>query len=470
MNHAPIPGRRRNPVPITCFLVAAFGASLSATANAQSVTFSSASVSIGNADEAPDYLAVADFNGDGLLDLVSANYGLRWGTPGEPGGWNNSLTLLRNTGDGSFVTDTKVTVGRGPRSVVAADLDADGNADIAVVNETDGTLSLLRNTGSSLTTQATLPVATLPYALLPVDIDGNGTLDLVGTSGGTNSAWVFLNNGGWEFTAAPSLAVGTKPLSVAAPDINGDGHPDLATANSDAHSLTLLLNNGDGSYQLHATIPLGSNARPDFVTSADLNTDGRDDLVAVNWGNATMSVLLNDGSSGFNSRTVSVPPSPSSVVVADLNGDGAPDLACASTGAHQLHISLNDGLGGFTAAGTVATGRIPNVFAGDLNRDGKPDLACPSFQDGTVTILLNQSAFPQPGAAPPLRLTTIGQRVQLSWPSSSPAWSLQESTDLKAASWTPSGHLGWGIVDDGTHKSLTMPRTRLRQFFRLVHP
>ena len=121
-----------------------------ATGGAQTVSFSSNTASLGNSDYGPDGLALADVNGDGNLDLICANYGFRWATPGEPGGWSTALTVLTNNGSGGFVIKAALTVGQGPTSVVAADVNGDAKPDLITANETDNTLTVLTNNGSGV--------------------------------------------------------------------------------------------------------------------------------------------------------------------------------------------------------------------------------------------------------------------------------------------------------------------------------
>lgn len=432
------------------------------------VTFTTSTSAVGNEDSGPDCVAFADVNGDGRLDLISANYGFRWGLPGDPGGWNNTLTVLTNNGSGAFGSNASLTIGRGPSAVVAADVNGDGKPDLISANETDNTVTVLTNVGNGgFAVHATLPVGSRPRGLVATDVNGDLALDLVCVNAGGNSLTVLTNQGG-GFGFHATLPVGNEPLFVAAADVNGDGKPDLISANKDDDSLTVLTNHG-GGFGFNVTLPVGHF--PNAVSAADFNRDARVDLVSVNWGAATMTVLTNNGSSGFGfNATLGVGNYPSTVAASDFNGDGAMDLICASTEANSLRVLTNNGSGVFGHDTTVAVGRIPNVFAADLNSDGKLDLACPNFRDGTVTVLLNTTAFAPASSRPTLNIQRQGNGVRVAWPSAAPGWSLQQKPGVSAVNWLPSGHEGFGIADDGMNKSLTLPASHANRFFRLLHP
>jgi hypothetical protein len=381
---------KRNLIPTTLLCALLLEA---ATGAAQTVSFSSSTASLGNSDYGPDGLAMADVNGDGKLDLICANYGFRWAAPGEPGGWSTALTVLTNDGSGGFGINAALTVGQGPTSVVAADVNGDGKPDLITANETDNTLTVLTNNGSGLFGwQATPATGSRPHGLVAMDVNGDGKQDLCFVNSGANTVMVLTNNGSGGLGIHATNTVGSQPLSLTALDVNGDGKPDLVTANKNDDSLTVLTNEGSGGFGFSATLLVGHN--PDGVAAADVNNDGEPDLISVNWGGNTMTVLTNNGSGGFGfNATLSVGSYPSSVAAADVNGDGWLDLICANSGDNNLTVLTNNRSGGFGFNTTLGTGRIPNVWAADFNGDGKPDLACPNFQDGTVTVLLNTTVF-----------------------------------------------------------------------------
>ena len=165
---------------LNLLLALAFSLPLAGTKAQSSVTFTTSTFAVGDENSGPDCLATADVNGDGRLDLISANYGFRWANPGEPGGWKNALTVLTNNGSGGFGSNATLTVGFGPSAVVAADVNGDGKPDLISANETDNTVTVLTNNGSGLFgSSATVAVGIRPRGLVATDVNGDGALDLV---------------------------------------------------------------------------------------------------------------------------------------------------------------------------------------------------------------------------------------------------------------------------------------------------
>src|SRR5207248_2345115 len=128
------------------------------------------------------------------------------------------------------------------------------------------------------------------------------------------------------FGPASNVPVGLVPTSVAVADVNGDGRLDLVVANSGNANVSVLLGNGDGTFHRAANIVVGG--LPSSVAVADVNGDGRRDLVTANYGSSnSVSVLLGNGNGTFQGAVdFGVGFAPRSVAVSDLNGDGRLDL------------------------------------------------------------------------------------------------------------------------------------------------
>ena len=181
------------------------------------------------------------------------------------------------------------------------------------------------------------------------------------------------------FGAAPAAALsfappvhyglGGRPADLVSADLNGDGRPDIVA--SAGNGIDVLLGSGRGRFAAARRVPLGH--RPGAIAVADLDRDGTLDVVTAN-GGGTVGVLLGDGHGSFAVKGVfPTGASPSDVVVADLTGDAAPDVATAD--GDGLSILAGDGTGGLLAPLHLSVGEgCRRVVAGDLDLDGDVDL------------------------------------------------------------------------------------------------
>jgi hypothetical protein len=366
--------------------------------------------------QTPTSVAAADFNGDGLPDLVTANF------------TDNTVSVLLNTtvlGAATVVPDfpqTTFATGTEPLSVVVRDLNGDGKPDLLITNYGDNTASVLLNTTTpgastpSFAAQQTFATGSGPTFPAVGDLNGDGRPDVIVPNFLSNTVSVLLNattpgSNTASFAPQQTFAVGSKPRSVALADVNGDDKLDLIVANYTSNTVSVLLNTTTpgsltASFAAQQTFAVGSYPRS--VTAADVNGDGKPDLVVTNLLNNTVSVLLNTTTPGsFTAsfapqQTFATGPLPESVTVGDVNGDGKPDLVVANRGASTVSVLLNTTPPGsltasFATQQTFAVGNSPRWIAlGDINGDGKPDLLVDNNGDGTLSVLLNTTA---PGAA-----------------------------------------------------------------------
>lgn len=460
----------------TCLVVAVL--LQAATSEAQNLTFTSTTYPVGSGPVVP---AAADVNGDGRLDLIIPIAVFSCVEP-QHNSLGNTLVVLTNNGSGAFGYNATLGVGTGPLDVAAADVNGDGHVDLISANFNENSLTVLTNNGSGgFGLGATLSVGAGPSYVLAADLNGDGCLDLVSANSLTSTLTVWFNNGSGGFVTNATLNVGYGPYCVAAADVNGDGFVDLISANfggGGGNSLTVLTNNGSGGFGLNATLTVGNG--PLWVVAADVNADGRPDLLSANFSGNSWTVLTNNGGGGFvSSATVNDPIggfSPCSFTAEDYNGDGRLELICGTSGPgcsggdNALIVLTNNGAGVYGYNTTLYAGNKINVLAADVNGDGKLDLITANYLDGTVTVMMNTSVFPAPTFTPKLAMNLQREGMRVAWPSVSPGWSLQENPDLRTPTWLPSGYGGYGIADDGTNKSLTLPFTTKNLFFRLLHP
>jgi hypothetical protein len=235
-----------------------------------------------------------------------------------------------------------------------------------------------------------------PSSVAVADFNGDGKADLAVTDAGpfvTGAAGfvsILLGNGNGTFQAARDYAAGNAPNSVANADLNGDGKPELVVA--DGARLWVLLGNGDGTFESPVSDAAGGSAV--LVTIGDFNNDGKKDLVAAD-SSGGIGVLLGNGNGAFQTA-VNYPTATgaSAIAAADLNGDGKLDLIVANSTGNYVSVLLGNGNGTFQTAVNNPAGTAPHSVAiGDLNGDGKPDLAVAASggpgSDAALVLLSN---------------------------------------------------------------------------------
>jgi hypothetical protein len=368
-------------------------------------------------------VGLGDFNGDGKPDLAIAN---------SIGGFGRVSVLLNMTTPGastaSFAAQQDFATTRNyPSSLVVADLNGDGQPDLAVTNH-DSTMSIFLNATApgaivpTFSDPQIFAVGPYPYSLAVADLNGDGRPDLALGYYNTHHVSVLLNKtapGATTVSIADpqtfsSGGVNSSPFSLAVGDFNGDGNPDLAVANccGPSGSVSVLLNTRvpitiAPSFAAQQTFIAGTGARS--VAVGDFNGDGKLDLAVANIGSNDVSVLLNTTAPGDSTPSFAGQVSffsgnePFSVAVGDFNGDGRLDLVVANFASQTVSVFLNTTAPGastptFAPRQTFSTGRGPvSVAAGDLNGDGRSDLVVANSSDVfTVSALLNTTP---PGAA-----------------------------------------------------------------------
>ncbi|MDZ4263322.1 MAG: VCBS repeat-containing protein [Pseudomonadota bacterium] len=280
----------------------------------------------------PVALALADYSGDGYIDIAVANQ-----TAGTISVLNNKAVA-----GAEFNPAASYAAGNTPVAMVAGLFNSDLFYDLVVVNQTNNSVTLLLNSGTgSFPTMVTYGVGASPSAVVAADFDGNGSLDLAVANQGDNTVSLLLNNGSGGFAAALTYAVGSSPSAIAALDMDRNGTMDLAITHSTAATLSLLSNNGSAIFAFAASYSVGVN--PVAVVAVDMNGDGYADLAVANAGSGTMSLLENNRNGAFAvGQTAAVGSTPVSIVAADIDVDGDSDLLIANAGSSNLSILTND--------------------------------------------------------------------------------------------------------------------------------
>ena len=350
----------------------------------------------------------ADFNGDGYLDLATAN------------SLSNDVSIALGQGDGSFRvqqqlgetgdTEKPLTfgVGQSPISIVAADFNQDGQIDLAVANSASHDISVLFGRGDgTFEPELRMAVGEEPRFINAADLNRDTYPDLLVVHQASEDLWVLMGAADGAFHEARRYVIGGSPRHVATADIDGDGFLDVVVPRRSYDDVMVLLSQRDGAFlvpqegdndkQEYVPVTFGVGDGPYVVTIADFNDDNRLDLATTNDRSGTVSVLIADhdqqefNSQWFNtSENYETGPDAEYMLTGDFNGDGWIDLVAGNEDSRDLSILLNrgEGDGRFEAERRVQIYCLPDeLAAGDFNGDGRSDLAIVSREEELVILL-----------------------------------------------------------------------------------
>ena len=255
-------------------------------------------------------------------------------------------------------------VGAGPTSVVATDLDGDGDRDLATANVSGGNVTVLRNNGhANFAEPASSPedAGSFPDYIASADIDGDLDADLIVSNQESDDLTILRNKGNGNFVepATSPEPAGDVPVSVAPADLDGDGDVDLAIANAIESNapddVTILLNRGTGNFVAAPTSPENAGNKPVSIVAANLDGDGDVDLAVANQQGNNITVFRNNGSANFTEAPGSPETAgsfPQDIIAARLDGDAATDLAVVNQGSSSEDVTIlrNNGLANFIRA------------------------------------------------------------------------------------------------------------------------
>ena len=330
------------------------------------------------------WMVGGDFDGDGDAEVVV----------GSDNGTELSV-MGRGAGD-TLVREFTFDVGAVVRQLEVADLDLDGRPDLMV--GVDGGLRLLRNvsTGSGYAfevpagTPAVLGSIQYPFGATAADLDRDGDMDIAVcdfTGGslhllpGTADAFVYGT------PIVIDLGAASSPLDVVAADFTGDGLQDLAVSRANLSDIAILRNDGGLQFSLALNVPVGNS--PNYLITSDFNVDGRADLVVSNGSSGSVSVLFGQPS-GFVGQNFAAGSVPTALLANDLSGDGLPDILVASLVSGDFRVMVGDGTGGFPLLTSFpGTWGASNVVLQDMTQDGQADLLISSLVTHRVTLVRN---------------------------------------------------------------------------------
>jgi hypothetical protein len=334
----------------------------------------------------PFGMAVGDFNLDGWPDLAMAN-------DDTASGSKDSVSVLLNKGNGIFAAARNYKVDTGTTAVAVADFNGDGMPDLVVLSSTSQRLTVLQGNGSGTFTVGTqhFSAGNGPVRLAVADFDGDGKIDVVVVNKRSNNVSVLLGNGNLTFQNAANYPVGTSPYAAAVGDFNRDGIPDLAVSNAGSNNVTILLGKGDGTFQPGVSYAVG--AAPAYLAIADFNGDRKQDLVVANTNSSNLSVMLGNGDGTFQAAVnYAASGGPIGIAAVDVNGDGNLDLVTSGYSANKLIVLQGNGNGTFQAQVSYPLGSKPTALAAaDFNGDSRTDIAVANSGANSVSVLLGST-------------------------------------------------------------------------------
>ncbi len=321
---------------------------------------------------------LGDLDGDGDLDYISANYNA------------NTISVLKNIGNGSFSTKTDYGVGTKPYDIKAKDLDGDGDLDAVTTNLLGHNVSVIKNNGNgTFSAKTDYSTGNYPQIVTLGDLDGDGDIDITTTNYFVDTLSVLKNNGDGTFAAKTDYIAGSSPRFLTNADLDGDGDLDLAVANYGTGSISIFKNNGNGTFAARVDYAAGGAYG---INAADLDGDGDLDLAVSNYTTAaTISVLMNNGNGTFAARTpYTVGNTPETVSIGDIDLDGHLDIVTNNQNSSTTSILRNNGNGTFAAKVDLATGSASvNPQLSDVDDDGDLDLVTSEYNNNLLSIFMN---------------------------------------------------------------------------------
>ena len=341
----------------------------------------------------------------------------------------NTVQVLLSNGDDTFkeATGSPITVGQEPSSIVVGDFNADGDQDFVVTNFKDNTFSLFLGNADGTFKQATgspfpLPTtATGPIAMTVGDFNADGNQDLAIVNETTNNVAILFGNGNATFSLATGspFAVGKTPVAIASADLNGDSHTDIVVVNQADNTISVLLGNGDGTFVSAVNSPLATGQAPTAVTIADFNGDSLPDIAVTDPQTDSVSVYLGLGQGQFaQGFELPVGTNPTAILAASFSGASLPDVAITdnpSGVAGQVTVILSPASLFSNLSGSVAQQPYPGAEYEDL---GVKIKATPTLHpNDDVTLQLEFEIRALAGSSingiPILTNRTISQTVRI---------------------------------------------------------
>ena len=289
----------------------------------------------------------ADFNHDGIVDIIVGNVG------------NNVLSYFRGLPNAGFDPEIPYLAGNNVRGVAFGDFDGDGYDDVITANRGGNNISIFRNNGDGTfgTAQNINTVGNQETGVMVTDANNDGILDAFVACYSSGEVVLMLGDGNGSFTFSSRSALNGAPWAIVIGDINKDGFPDVAAALSSSNRIGVIFSNGTGG--LGAVANYTSGQFPLAIDIGDVDGDNDLDLIASNYAGGTFSAYPNNGSGVFTNSPITLPSSESGscITIHDRDNDGDLDLAGIDEIDDLLFIFNN----GTTSVNQISS-NIPEAF------------------------------------------------------------------------------------------------------------
>ncbi|MBS1933929.1 MAG: VCBS repeat-containing protein, partial [Bacteroidetes bacterium] len=381
------------------------GSTLSAASFSNSVSVTSVS-NTNSGGTMRKTLDVADFDGDGKIDIVSVGTG--------------KAGVLRNISSGtitssSFASVISLTTASGSYDLALGDINNDGLIDIVVGCTSNASVFINQSTSGSISFASAQNISITGPIVKLADMDNDGKLDIVSTSNSASTAYIYRNttSGGSStvsFASSYSISGLSSAMDFTLGDLNNDGLPDVIAINSS--SLKIFINSStSGSLSFGSAISVtgsiaGSTYAVMSVETADLDNNGTNDIICGNNGTTSSVIFVNDYSSGtFSSSNLSpftftvgtnTSQFSDNIVVQDIDGDGKPDILMANSNSSGTFLLQNKYTSGTLSASSIGAqsniiSSITNesIAVADLDGDHKPDIINALYFSSNLSILSN---------------------------------------------------------------------------------